>query len=192
MSEPSDASRDSRFTSLATEVWEPLQRYVRRRARPDDVDDIVAETLTVVWRRLDDVPEGAELPWTYSIARRCVANHRRSTTRHRSLIERITDRRGASEDVPDTAAAAIDTSDPDLEAALARLSADDREVLTLWAWEQLTVSELAVVLGISPNTATVRLRRARLRLATQLGGTGCHIDGDAGHTDGGRTEEMPR
>lgn len=192
MNQVSDASRDVRFTALATDVWEPLQRYVRRRARPDDVDDIVAEALTVVWRRLDDVPAGAELPWAYSIARRCLANHRRSTTRRRGLIDRIADRRGATVDSPDAAAAAIDDTDPDLRSALARLSADDREVLTLWAWEQLAVSELAVVLGISPNTATVRLRRARQRLAAQLGESTGHIDDDAGHTDGGRTQEMPR
>ena len=64
--------RTARFTAVATDLWEPLQRYLRRRTDADDVDDIAAETLTVMWRRLDDIPHGAELPWCYSIARRCL------------------------------------------------------------------------------------------------------------------------
>ncbi|HSM67530.1 MAG TPA: sigma-70 family RNA polymerase sigma factor [Ilumatobacteraceae bacterium] len=186
-----DGARTVRFTAVASDVWEPLQRYLRRRTHADDVDDVAAETLTVMWRRLDDIPVGAELPWCYSIARRCLANQRRSTARRRRLVDRIT---GRAEPAPngDDPAAIVDGADPAMHRALARLSADDRELLTLWAWEQLSVSEIAVALGATPNTVSVRLRRARQRLAEQLDDTGCHIDGGAGHTDDGRTQEMPR
>ncbi|MGZ5374797.1 MAG: hypothetical protein ACXWDK_11075, partial [Aeromicrobium sp.] len=34
-----------RFEALASEVYEPIQRYVRRRVDPDAVDDVVSETL---------------------------------------------------------------------------------------------------------------------------------------------------
>ncbi len=187
-----DDARAARFTSLAADVWEPLQRYLRRRADPDDVDDIAAETLTVLWRRLDQIPAGAEVPWCYSVARRCLANHRRGTVRRRRLVDRVTSRREARVDSPDATDTIVDELDPDLHRALATLSADDRELLTLWAWEQLSVSELAVALDASPNTVSVRLRRARQRLANQIDDPTCHIGGGAGHEDGGRTQETPR
>jgi RNA polymerase sigma-70 factor (ECF subfamily) len=79
------------------------------------VDDVVADTMLVLRRRLDVVPADAELI-----------------------------------------------------AALDALSADDRELVRLWAWEQLAPRELAVVLGISANAASIRLHRATQRLAQRL------------------------
>jgi RNA polymerase sigma-70 factor, ECF subfamily len=48
------------------------------------------------------------------------------------------------------------------------LRADDAELRRLWAWEQLTPAEIATVLGISANAASIRLHRARERLRGQL------------------------
>jgi RNA polymerase sigma-70 factor, ECF subfamily len=188
----SDGARAVRFTAVAADVWDPLQRYLLRRTNADDVDDVAAETLAIMWRRLDDIPTGAELPWCYSIARRCLANHRRSTVRRRSLLERLGGRGERTTNDGDDPASIVDDADPALHAALSLLSTDDREILALWAWEQLSVSEIAVALGASANTVSVRLRRARQRLAGHLGDVSCHIDGRAGHTDDGRTQETLR
>jgi RNA polymerase sigma-70 factor (ECF subfamily) len=49
--------RRERFERVAGEVSEPLQRYLRRRAPAADAADALADTLLVVWRRLDDVPD---------------------------------------------------------------------------------------------------------------------------------------
>jgi RNA polymerase sigma-70 factor (ECF subfamily) len=57
---------------------------------------------------------------------------------------------------------------PELAAALAALPEADREVLVLWAWEQLEPREIATVLQITPNAVSVRLSRARKKLARQL------------------------
>jgi RNA polymerase sigma-70 factor (ECF subfamily) len=53
-------------------------------------------------------------------------------------------------------------------AAFRQLRPEEQEVLRLAAWEGLTNSELAVALGCSENAATIRLHRARKRLAEQL------------------------
>jgi RNA polymerase sigma-70 factor (ECF subfamily) len=52
--------------------------------------------------------------------------------------------------------------------ALAELPANDREVLVLTAWEQLTPAEIAVVLGVPAATVRTRLHRARNRLRERL------------------------
>nr|WP_307871954.1 sigma-70 region 4 domain-containing protein [Micromonospora sp. U21] len=46
-------------------------------------------------------------------------------------------------------------------AALARLTEDDRELLTLMAWQNLSSREAAWVIGCSTATFFVRLHRAR-------------------------------
>lgn len=68
---------------------------------------------------------------------------------------------------PDPAAA---HDHPELTAALEAIRDEDREVLTLWAWEQLEPREIAVVLGISDNAAAQRLSKAKRRLAREMTG----------------------
>ena len=64
--------------------------------------------------------------------------------------------------------------DPELEAALATLSATDREALLLVAWEDLTPGAAAASLGISPAAFRVRLHRARRRVLHELGAGTSH------------------
>ena len=59
-----------------------------------------------------------------------------------------------------------------LAAALAGLSAGDRDVLLLIAWEQLTYDETAHALGIPVGTVRSRLNRARSAVRAALARTG--------------------
>lgn len=58
--------------------------------------------------------------------------------------------------------------DAALHDALAHLGADDRELLRLWAWEELQPAEIAVTLGTTANAVSIRLHRARKRLGELL------------------------
>lgn len=159
---PDPTHRRTRFEALVSQVYEPVQRYIRRRVEPHVVDDLVSETMLTLWRRLDDVPAGAGLPWAYGVARRQVANYRRGRRRHLRLLDAVAlepARRDEGES----------PLDPELHAALAGLASPDREILRLWAWEQLETAEIAVVLGITPNAAAIRLHRAKKRLGEKLG-----------------------
>lgn len=156
---PQDLRR-RRFETIVEVVFDPLQRYLRRRLPADQVDDVLSETLLVIWRRLDDIPDDAVLPWCYSVARGCLANHRRSNGRRAALVRRL-----ESEPTP---AVATPSDDPVLEAALARLSDSDRELLRLWAWEQLEPREIATVTGLGVNAVSLRLTRAKKKLEKEL------------------------
>ncbi len=155
------AARRRRFEALAADVYEPVQRYVRRRVDADSTDDVVSETMLTIWRRLDDVPPQAELPWAYGVARRQVANHHRSSRRHLSLVSRMQ----AQRPVPPEADHPLDF---ELDAALATLSKPDRELLHLWTWEDLEPADIAVVLGLTPNAVSIRLHRAKKKLSEKL------------------------
>lgn len=123
---------------------------------------MIAETFTTAWRRLDDIPrreEEARL-WLYGVARRVLANHFRAEERRTALAARLREE-AASWAVPDR------THDPAYQ-AFQRLSDDDRELLSLVAWEGLSGPEIAKVLGCSRGAARIRLHRARKRLAKEL------------------------
>lgn len=150
--------RRQRFELVAREVWHPLERYLRRRLPPHEVDDVLSDVMLVLWRRWDDVPADGVLPWCYAVAARCLANARRGTDRHLRLLRRLRDEPPA----------AAPGEDPALAEALARLSATDQEVLRLWAWEGLEAKEIAIVLDLAPNTAAARLSRAKKSLRQQL------------------------
>lgn len=156
------SDREERFRRLFDACYSPLHAYARRRIPAADVDDVVADVLTVAWRRLDDVPDGAAaMPWLYGVAHKTLANHHRSNHRRR----RLTDRLASAPVVPFPPPSP--TGEP-LVAALDRLRPDDREVLRLAAWEQLGPTEIAVVLDCTPNAAALRLSRARARLRAEL------------------------
>jgi len=160
---PEPPDHEARFTTLFESTHRPLLAYaVRRVADPADAADVVAEAYLVVWRRIEDVPEGADArPWMFGVARRVLANFHRGTRRRLALADRL--RAEVVETVPPP-----DDGTSDIEQALARLGDDDQELLRLVAWEQLARDEIALVLGVSRATVRVRLHRARRRLADQL------------------------
>jgi RNA polymerase sigma factor (sigma-70 family) len=157
-----DTDRQTQFERLASEIALPLRRYVVRRAPADAVDDIVADVLLVLWRRLDDVPVEEPVPWTYAVARGCLANSRRTTQRQLRLVDRIS-RLDPPRELPEV------DDHPDVHAALATLGELDREVVRLWAWEGLAPREIAVVTGLSANAVSIRLHKAKKRLGALLG-----------------------
>ncbi|MCW2845326.1 MAG: Sigma-70, region 4 type 2 [Nocardioides sp.] len=172
-------TRRDRFESLAPGLIEPLRRFLARRTDAATADDVLADTLLVCWRRLDELPE-EPLPWAYGVARNCLANAERGARRQQRLAARI-----AVVDPPREALPEPGPGEDDLAEALARLRPDDAELLRLWAWEQLTPAEIATVLDITSNAASIRLHRAREKLRGQLRKTG----GASGHEESreGRT-----
>jgi RNA polymerase sigma-70 factor (ECF subfamily) len=140
--------------------YDDVLAYALRRSDGEAAQDVVAETFLVAWRRLEVVPDDA-LPWLYGVARRVLANQRRSDRRRDALAQRL-----AAHAAPtDRPAVGGDVS---LLRALARLSEQDCEALMLVAWEGLDRRRAAAALGCRPGTLGVRLHRARRRLARLL------------------------
>ena len=133
-----------------------VYRYFMRRAAPDDAQDLAADVLATAWRRREDVPDGAELPWLYRTAGFVLANHRR---KGRPVPVDV-----LPDDVDDADPARIAVDDDEVRVVLAALSPRDRNILLLHAWEGLDGGQLATVLGISRGGADAALSRARARL----------------------------
>ncbi len=169
-----------RFAVLFDRHAPHIYRYLARRAGREVADDLVAETFLAAFAKRDryDLGHADARPWLYGIATNLAGQHRRDEARQ----YRITQAAAAAEPaVPghadkvaaDVTAQAMRTV---LEGALVTLSAGDRDVLLLIAWEQLTYQEVSRALGIPVGTVQSRLHRARAKVRQVLAGT------DAGAT----------
>lgn len=170
--------RRVRFELLYGEHAPAVKAYILRRAQASVTDDLVAEVFMVCWRRLDELP-AEPLPWLLGVARRVLSTQRRGERRGVALRQRLAES-GAVVGAPSPA---VEATSPALEAlspavgagasgalrgALAQLSESDREVLLLIAWEGLSPTQAATVIGVKAATVRVRLHRARRRLARAL------------------------
>lgn len=162
-----DDAREEVFREFAVTVAPTLAGYFRRRLYPlsaADVDELVNDTLLIMWRRWADVPTGAEVPWSLGVARHVLSNARRGNRRRVAMESRL------APDPNGWAAEDAVIADMALAEALAQLSEADREIVVLSAWDGLSIAELAVYFDISDNAATVRLSRAHARLKEFLDG----------------------
>lgn len=160
-----DEDDRARFEAVYRSTYEPLLGYAMRRCvNAEDAADVVAQTYLIAWRRVGELPDGDRARmWLYGVARKILANHhrgeRRRTAWHAEFMAE-TERLHAVGIRPDE----LDAVDE----AMNRLSDDDRELLTLAAWEGLSSGEIAKVLGCSGNAVRIRLHRARKRFAKAL------------------------
>ncbi|NUW35982.1 RNA polymerase sigma factor [Nonomuraea sp. SMC257] len=155
-----------RFEAVYTATYDRITAYAARRCdSPQDAADVVAETFVIVWRKIDELPPGAEARlWVYGVARNVLADHRRGAlrrqARHRDLDAEMADLHG------DPADHSVERSA--IAQAFRTLPDDDRELLALVAWEGLDREEIATMLGLSRNAVRIRLHRARRRFSRAL------------------------
>lgn len=175
------------FRAIYARHARPVLGYALRRVDvAEDAADVVAETFLVALRRIADVPHEPDTrAWLFGVARRVLANSRRGDRRRGRLGERL--RGDVAAAFPDHASFVATTLDT--ERLLEPLGEVDREIVRLTAWEELSPSEIAQVLGLTPNAVRLRLSRARrgLRAAAQEPGEPAgpegprHEGGAAGH-----------
>jgi len=153
-----------RFEELYRATYQDIVAYCHRRVRPGDVDDVVAGTYLVAWRRIDDFA-GADSPvaWLYGVARRTIGNHRRGTGRFASLKQRILGQ-PADTDVSTDRTAELGEELSLALTTLGRMSPADREIIRLAAFEELSYAQIGITLGKSPAAVRSHLFRARKRL----------------------------
>lgn len=152
---------EERLRKLFRDHYRAVCSYVRRRADAELVEDVVAETFTVAWRRLDQVPMDAR-PWLLGVARRVLATQLRGQ-RRRGLLRSRLEVEARPPGISGTGEAVGAVAE-----ALGRLSDKDREAITLVAWEGLSPAQAAGVVGLTAGAFRVRLHRAKRRLRQEL------------------------
>jgi len=150
------------FSAIYREHQTPIAKFLARRVDFVEVEDLCSEVFEIAWTKRADAVQGYELPWLYRIAGFAVANaRRRANTRNRFIASL-----SPADHAP--SAESIAVADIALAQAWAKLAAGERAMLALVAFEGLRVDEAAATLGITANAASIRLHRARAKLAELL------------------------
>jgi RNA polymerase sigma-70 factor (ECF subfamily) len=187
------AARDD---AAAERLWEsyraPLRRMIdlrldRMLARRLDASDVVQDVLIRANQRLGEYLRNPVLPfdqWLRQIARDAMIDEhrrhrvaaRRSLDHEQPLAPALSDRSSLDlaaqlrdPELTPAAAALRGELQRRFRAALARLDDDDREIVLLRHFEQLSNSEVARALGLSEAAAGMRHLRALRRLRAVLG-----------------------
>ncbi|MEV6271980.1 sigma-70 family RNA polymerase sigma factor [Kribbella sp. NPDC051936] len=145
-----------------------IHAYLSRRTADGVADDLLGEVWVAAYagRSSFDPDLGSPRAWLFGVARHVLHGYyRKRRLRVPTLLgfERPVDETDAVDARLDAAALG-----PALRTALHDLPAAERELLLLVAWENLTPTEAAQVLGIPPGTARSRLHRARQRMDEHL------------------------
>lgn len=146
--------------TLLKAIQRPLHRYVLRLIgnRPS-ADDVLQETLMRIYRKLRWLDDPAVFrPWAYRIASREAF---RFLARQQRWRARYVDDSGLDV-MPDTSAEVSDASE--LERLVEQASPASRAVLILHYQHDLTIDEVAAVLGVAPGTVKSRLAYGLRRL----------------------------
>src|SRR5438552_458981 len=139
------------FARLGPALLLFARRWTNSRA---DAEDIVQEAFVRFWRRQHSIANRALL---YATVRSTALDRLRSNQR-RARREAAVARDGAEQVEPQFAT--VDEGQQLLAAAVERLPNEQREVVILKIWNELTFAEIAQALQISPNTAASRYRYA--------------------------------
>jgi len=146
-----------------------LLRFLARRVPPAEAEDLLGEVFRIAFERRStfECERGSARPWLYGIAANLVAKHHRGEARRLRAMARASVGRAAADDPAERAVAVADADAlwPRVLDALAAIPEAERQVLLLFAWEELSYDEIAAALGVPVGTVRSRLHRGRARLA---------------------------
>jgi RNA polymerase sigma factor (sigma-70 family) len=162
-----ERSFESLFRSYHPVIFAAAYNRLSHRG---DAEDVTAEVFGTAWRHREQSTIVFTLPWLYATLRNLVGNEYRRRDRSALRAEKA-----ASTALESANDAAHGDDDRDVRRVVASLDPDDRELIWMAYWEQLTREEMAAILGCSQSAVRVRLLRARRRLKGALEASGADL-----------------
>lgn len=147
--------------ALVDEHFNFIWRSLKRLGVPEaDVDDAVQEVFMVASRRLDAIDEGSERSFLFGTAIRVASNQRRRVARRKeqgdATVIDFHDPAPGPEEITELSETRLL-----LQQVLDELSFELKTVFVLFELEELSVPQIAELVGIPEGTIASRLRRAR-------------------------------
>ena len=151
---------ENALVSLIAAAQPDVRRYALRNCRAADIDDAVQETLLRLYRRVGTLRAVTSFSaWIFAVVRRACLRLMRMSI--------------GIPDTPDAMDARLSHLTPediriDLGRAIQSLPEHYREVILLRDIEELSIDEIADVLGLTRESVKARIHRARLMIREYL------------------------
>ncbi len=169
------------FEAIYAEHVRSILAYCLRRTSSSEAHDAAAEVFVVAWRRVAEIPEGAETrPWLYGVAANALKNQRRSARRARNLAGKIGSQAELHQPGPETQVVRWAEYE-EVHRAIDSLKPKYREVVKLVEWDELSRDQVAELLSVSRSTVDQRMHRAYQQLERRLK----HMSHDPATSEGG-------
>lgn len=167
------AGQDTAMNALMRDWKERLIGFLLRMVNDHTTAcDLAQETFVRVYRhRTSYNPHQAFSTWIFTIAANLARNHHRWSKRHPEALTDPADLAAASEADPAAdphARTAAKEKLADVQAAIAQLPTDQKEVLILSVYEHLSHEEIATITNTTTKAVELRLYRARKTLRDTL------------------------
>jgi len=152
------------FAGIFDRHFLAVHRYLARRFGREQADDLASQTFVIAFERRASFRSGepSARPWLLGIATNLARGEWRAEQRMLETLAKLRREATAGEPAPST------EIDHELAAALATLDGDQRDVLLLHAWGELSYDEIAAALDVPIGTVRSRLARARSHLRAEL------------------------
>jgi RNA polymerase sigma factor (sigma-70 family) len=163
------AGEEGAITECYSALGPMVLGYLRRFVPRDEAEDVLQRVFYEVWKNRDRYDPARSLEaWVLAIARKRAIDQLRR--RHANVVPIEELRDIAGDDGRELAERYARASE--VRGALERLPKEQREVLTLAYFGELTQTEIAERLGVPLGTVKARVFRGLRRLADLLGGAG--------------------
>jgi RNA polymerase sigma-70 factor, ECF subfamily len=166
------ASLEAPLRAVYAEHFPMVVRALRRLGVPEaELEDAVQDVFVVLFRRWSDFEGRSALKtWTYGIVLRVAKDYRRARERLARRIQGLTEAQGTQPPSADSPDAEVERREARrlIQAVLATLDHDHRELIVLVELEQLSVKEAAQALGLGIRSCQRRLRAAHHSLELGL------------------------
>jgi RNA polymerase sigma factor (sigma-70 family) len=156
------------FAGVFDRHYDAVHRYLARRVPRSLADDLASSTFVVAFerRRSFRVESTSARPWLLGIATNLLRERVRLERRELDTALRLQADGSAGSDHRDGEAESREIEM--LAQALAEIDPSQRDVLLLYAWEELSYEEIAQALDVPIGTVRSRLARARAHLRSRL------------------------
>jgi RNA polymerase sigma-70 factor (ECF subfamily) len=151
----------ARIRGMVQAHFDHLWAFMRRLGVFEmDLDDAMQEVIVIAATRLTQIPASSERSFLFSTAFRVGSEWRRKRGARREVsVDELLDHEDPApepDELTDQSRARTI-----LDRVMADMSTELRAVFTLYEIDEMTMAEIAQLLGLPPGTVASRLRRAR-------------------------------
>jgi len=157
------------FEEIFSRHYRTIYRYVARRLGRDTADEITSEVFLRAFdgrSRYEQIRESC-VPWLYGIASNVCRTTARSRFREANAVRRL-EAVASAPDQAESIAWRLDAQEAVSKSGLIdcinALNVDEREMLYLLAFTELSYREIAEAMGVPTGTVKSRLSRTRAKL----------------------------